>query len=196
MLKMIIESFYAWIYLSIGIALLAYFGINALIEYRQSSSFLKSLQEVMGTKPSLKDQLSTIAGYFLASLIILFVWPIFVSWLGIQKWKERKEQLERRKPKFYCKKEYLQHQVTTDQAERDSYITDPLGMTPKIAFGHLNKAWCTFLAELEECDELWFYEIPAGSITGKSHVPTKAVMKGYARVKRNEIVSEFVYESD
>lgn len=58
----------------------------------------------MGTEPSLKDQLSTITGYFLASLIILFVWPIFLSWLGIQKWKERKEQLERRKPKFYCKK--------------------------------------------------------------------------------------------
>ncbi len=196
MLKMIVESYYAWIYVSIGTILLAYFGINALIEYRQSSSFLKSLQEVMGTKPSLKDQLSTIAGYFLASLIILFAWPIFISWLGIQKWKERKEQLERRKPKFYCKKEYLRHQVTTDQAERDSYITDPLGMTPKVAFGHLNKAWCTFLAELDEGDELWFYVIPVGSKTGKSYVPTKAVMKGYARVRRNEIVGEFVYESD
>lgn len=195
MLKMI-QNFYAWIYASTGIVLLAYFGINALIEYRQSSSFLKSIQEVMGTKPSLKDKLSTIAGYFLASLIILFVWPIFVSWLGIQKWKERKEQLERRKPKFYCKKEYLRHQVTTAQAERDSYITDPLGMTPKIAFGHLNKSWCTFLAELEECDELWFYEIPEGSITGKSYAPTKAVMRGYARVRRNAIVGEFIYESD
>jgi hypothetical protein len=195
MLKMIVESFYAWIYVSIGIGLLAYFGINALIEYRQSSGFLKILQEVMGTKPSLKDQLSTIAGYFLASLIILFVWPIFVSWLGIQKWKERKEQLEGRKPKFYCKKEYLQHLVTTDQAERDSYITDPLDLTPKIAFGHLNKAWCTFLAELEEYDELWSYEIPVGSITGKTYGPTKALIKGYARVKRNEIVGEFVYQS-
>lgn len=196
MLKMIVESFYTWIYVSIGILLLAYFGINALIEYRQSSNFLKSLQEVMGTKPLLKDQLSTITGYFLASLIILFVWPIFISWLGTQKWKERKEQLERRKPKFYCKKEYLRYQVTADQAERDSYITDPLGMTPKVAFGHLNKAWCAFLSELEECNELWFYEIPAGSITGKIYVPTKAVMKGYARVRRNEILGEFVYESD
>jgi hypothetical protein len=60
----------------------------------------------------------------------------------------------------------------------------------------LNKAWQAFLGELEDDDELWLYEIPGDSITDKSYVNGKAVMKGYARVKRNEIVGEFIYESD
>lgn len=150
----------------------------------------------MGTKPSLKDQLTTWLGYSLAGLIILVAWPIFVIWAGHQKWKERQERLEDRKPKFYCKSEYLIREVTTDEAECDSYIVDPLGMSPQIAFGHLNKAWCNFLTELEDCDELWFFEIPPGSMTGKSYLPSKSLKKGYARVRRKEVIGEFIYQSN
>ena len=196
MLKIVFDSIYAWVYFAIGPILLAYYGTQAFIEYRKSRSFLKNIQEVMGAKPSLKGQLSVIAGYFLAGLIILFAWPIFIGWLGVQKWQERQEQLERRKPKFYCKHEYLLHEVTIDQAERGNHISDPLGMSPGEAFGHLNKAWRNFLSQFDDTDELWFFEIPPGSMTGKNYMRTKSIMNGYARIRRNQIVGEFVYQSD
>lgn len=196
MIEISLNHVYAWAYFSVGPMILIYFGINGLIEYRRSSSFIKNLQEIMGTKPSLKDQLTTWLGYSLAGLIILAAWPVFVIWAGHQKWKERQERLEDRKPKFYCKSEYLISEVTPNEAERNSYIVDPLGMSPEIAFGHLNKAWCNFLSELEPTDELWLFLIPPDSMTGKTYVRTKETIQGYARIRRKKIVGEFVFQSD
>lgn len=196
MFETLFKSVYAWAYFSIGPMILAYFGISALIEYRRSSSFIKDLQEIMDTVPSIKDQLTTWLGYSVAGLIIFLAWPVFVIWAGRQKWKDRQDQVEDRKPKFYCTKQYLIKEVTTEEAEKDSYIIDPFGMTPKVPFGHMNKAWCTFLSELEDSDELWLYKIHEGSTTGKSYITAKAIMKGYAIVRRNEIVAEFVTQSN
>ena len=196
MIEISLNNVYVWAYFSVGPMILAYFGINVWLEYRRSSSFLKSIQEMMGSKPTLKDQLTTWLGYTLAGVVVLLAWPVFVIWAGYQKWKERQEQLERRKPKFYCKDEYLISEVTTDEAERNSYIVDPLGMSPQIAFGHLNKAWCNFLSELEPTDELWLFLIPPDSMTGKTYVRTKETIQGYARIRRKKIVGEFVFQSD
>ena len=82
MIEISLNHVYVWIYFAIGPMILAYFGINAWLEYKRSSSFLKSIQEMMGTRPSLKDQLTTWLGYVLAGVVVLLAWPVFVIWAG------------------------------------------------------------------------------------------------------------------
>jgi hypothetical protein len=133
--------------------------------------------------------------YFLAGIIILMAWPVFVDWLSYDRYKDYRAMLERRKPKFFCMNEYLIRKISPLEAEKDSLVIDPLGMAPSIPFGHLNGAWCEFLAKIEASDELWSYEIPKGSITGKDHNRAVSLMRGYAHVRRKKIIGEFVYSS-
>jgi hypothetical protein len=153
------------------------------------------MQEMMGSKPTLKDQLKTYAMYLLASIIILVAWPVFVAWLSYGKYKDYRDMLERRKPKFFCTHEYLIRKVSVFEAEKDSIVIDPLGMAPSLPFGHLNTAWREFLLNIEKNDEIWLYEIPKGSTTGKDYHRTTSVMRGYAHVRRKRIIGEFVRQS-
>ncbi len=182
-------------YFSVGPIILIYFGIKSWNEYRDRSDFIKSMQEMMGSKPTLKDQIKTYAMYLLAGIIILVAWPVFVAWLSYDKYKDYRDMLERRKPKFFCTNEYLIRKINPLEAEKDSLVIDPLGMAPSLPFGHLNTAWREFLLKIEKNDELWLYEIPKDSITGKDYHRTTSVMRGYAHVRRKRIIGEFVRQS-
>jgi hypothetical protein len=103
--------------------------------------------------------------------------------------------LERRKPKFFCTNEFLIRKISPLEAEKDSLVIDPFGMAPSIPFGHLNGAWCEFLAKIEASDEVWLYEIPKDSITGKDYHRATSLMRGYAHVRRKKIIGEFVRQS-
>jgi hypothetical protein len=195
MIESLLSNKMALAYFSVGQIILIYFGIKSWIEYRERSDFIKSVQEMMGSKPTLKDQIKTYVMYFLAGIIILVAWPVFVAWVSYDKYKEYRDMLERRKPQFFCKNEYLIKKISAIEAEQDSLVIDPLGMAPSIPFGHLNAAWREFLAKIEGSDEMWLYEIPKGSITGKDHNRATSLMKGYAHVRRKKIIGEFVRQS-
>ena len=194
MIEALLSNKLALAYFSVGPIILIYFGIKSWIEYRSRSDFIKSMQEMMGTKSALKDQIKTYAMYFLAGIIILVAWPVFVAWLSYERYKEYRDMLERRKPKFFCTNEYLIRKISPLEAEKNSLVIDPLGMAPSIPFGHLNGVWCDFLAGIKEGDSLWLFEIPKGSFTGKDNW-TKNPMSGYAQVRRKKIIAEFVYKS-
>lgn len=195
MIESLLSNKSALAYFSVGPIILIYFGIKSWIEYRERSDLIKSVQEMMGTKPALKDQIKTYGMYFFAGLIILVAWPVFIAWVSYDKCKEYRDMLERRKPKFFCTNEYLIRKIRAIEVEQDSLVIDPLGMAPSIPFGHLNATWCEFLAKIEASDEIWVYEIPKGSITGKDHNRATSLMKGYAHVRRKKIIGEFVRES-
>lgn len=195
MIEALLSNKLALAYFSVGPIILIYFGIKSWIEYRERSDFIKSVQEMMGTKATLKDQIKTYAMYFIAGLIVLVAWPVFVAWVSYEKYKEYRDMLERRKPKFFCTSGYLIRKISAFEAEQDSLVIDPLGMAPSIPFGHLNAAWCEFLAKIEEGDDMWLYEIPKGSITGKDRNRASSLMKGYAHVRRKKIIGEFVRQS-
>ena len=195
MIESLLSNKLALAYFSVGPIILIYFGIKSWIEYRDRSDFIKSVQEMMGTKATLKDQIKTYAMYFFAGLIVLVAWPAFVAWVSYEKYKEYRDMLERRKPKFFCTNDYLIRKISAIEAEQDSLVIDPLGMAPSIPFGHLNAAWCEFLAKIEASDEMWLYEIPKGSMTGRDHNRATSLMKGYAHVRRKKIIGEFVRQS-
>jgi hypothetical protein len=56
--------------------------------------------------------------------------------------------------------------------------------------------WCEFLAKIEASDEMWLYEIPKGSMTGKDHNRATSLMRGYAHIRRKKMIGEFVRQSD
>lgn len=175
---------YLYIYLGVGVACSGYFVIKAFIEYLNLSSYRKKFQTPQTFENQLLAVLQSTLVYSVASLICTVAWPVILIWGGIEKMQERQIKARNRGPHFHCKKEYLIRKVTPEEAELDSYIYDPLGMAPKVAFGHLNLAWCNFLAELEEGDEVWLFEVPKGTTT-----PTK----GYALLRQKKIIAEFIY---
>ena len=98
-------------------------------------------------------------------------------------------------PEFMCKPEYLVRKVTLIEAEQANMIEDPLGLVPTLPFGHLSQAWTKFLSDfgLEDENELWHFEIPAGSDIGDYDTATGPI-SGYAKVVRGKVVGEFVIE--
>lgn len=184
-----------YIYLGIGLACSCYFVIKAFIDYLNLSSYRKNFQTPQSFKNQLLALLQSILVYSVASLLCTVAWPVILIWGGIEKIQERQIKARNRGPHFHCKKEYLVRKVTPQEAEQDSYIHDPLGMAPKVAFGHLNQAWCNFLAELEEGDEVWLFEIPRHMKPVKTSYRVEGSLKGFARIRHQKIVAEFISES-
>jgi hypothetical protein len=187
---------YLYIYLGIGLACSCYFVIKAFIEYLNLSSYRKNFQKPQSFKNQLLELLQHILVYSIASLLCTVTWPVILIWSGIEKIQERQARARELEPKFYSQKEYLIKKVTLEEAERDSYINDPLGMAPKVAFGHLNQAWCNFLAELEEGDEVWLFEIPKSKKPARSSYRIEGGLRGFTRIRDQKIVAEFICQSD
>lgn len=196
MASLLFNHMYIYIYLGIGAACSIYFVIKALIEYLNLSSYRKNFQTPQSFKNQLLTLLQSTLVYSVASLLCTVAWPIILIWSGIEKMQERQIKARNRGPHFHCKKEYLIRKVTLEEAEKDSYIYDPLGMAPKVAFGHLNQAWCNFLAELEEGDEVWLFEMPKSKKTARSSYRIEGGLRGFARIRNQKIVAEFINQSD
>lgn len=191
------NSLMDWAYLYLGIGV-----IIALIFYGFSlkdrpTQFVKDMRAALGYGKTLKDHLQDILVYTLAGLTIVIGWPGFLVWAAQRKIRDRLEYAKRNEPQLICKPQYLVRKLSLIEAEQENLINDPLGLTPRLPFGHLNGAWTKFLSEfgLEDENELWYFEIPTDSPIGdylKSTGPTS----GYAKVVKGKVLSEFVIESD
>ena len=73
---------------------------------------------------------------------------------------------------------------------------DPLGLVPNAPFGHLHGLWEKFLAEFrfEDCNELWYFEVPKGESSGESDMFDGPIC-GYAKVAKGKVCGEFVIEA-
>lgn len=197
MVSLAFNQMYLYIYLGIGAACSIYFVIKAFIECLNLSSYRKNFQTPQSFKNQLSALLQNILVYSVASLLCTVAWPVILIWSGIERIEKRQIKARNRGLHFQCKKEYLIRKVTPEEAEQGSYIYDPLGMVPKVVFGHLNKAWCNFLVELEEGDEVWLYEISKSleSTMKTTHNPESG-KRGFAMLRSQEIVAEFIIQSD
>lgn len=161
------------------------------------SEFAKGMLAALGKKKSIADHLINGFAFTIASFCIAFGWPLFGIWAIFQSRKEAAREIERNKPNFNCLPEHLINKVEPHDAEISSYVIDPLGTVPPLPFGHLNKGWNNFLAEMtDERDEMWSFFIPKGSQHGKHRFAASSDIRGYVRVRNAEIVGEFVAECD
>jgi hypothetical protein len=83
--------------------------------------------------------------YSIAMVVICVGWPGFLVWAALKKREDRMRELEVDEPDYLCKPEYLVRKVSLIEAEQENSISDPLGLTPNLPFGHLNAAWGKFL---------------------------------------------------
>ena len=186
---------YLLLYMAPGIFMGAYLLVKAFQD--RPSDFAKGLMKVMGKEITLVDQLKECGVYCFALVCVLIGWPGFLIWFIKDKKDEVARQEWQEKPDFECAPEYLIAKVDPVDAEITSYVSDPLSTVPAVPFGHLNKAWGNFLSNmLDEEDELWSFFIPKGSECGKHRFAASSDIRGYAKVRDNKILGEFIFESD
>lgn len=182
-------------YLAIG-ALTAIFFL--FLSYKERpSKFARDVMAALGHGSTIKQYLQDALVYSIATLTIVISWPGFLIWAANKKLESLREAKREDDPQFICKPQYLVRKVDPIQAEEENMIHDPLGMTPKLPFGHLNAAWTNFLSDFgfEEENELWYFEIPPGAKTNR-YLTSKTLISGYAKVVNGKIVNEILVESD
>lgn len=177
---------------------LSYATFHLLKEYRtRPSAFSRDMLAAIGKQRGISDHLLNILVYGIAVICIALGWPLFGIWAIFQSRKEAALEIERNKPDFNCAPEYLITRVNPVDAEIASYVMDPLGMVPPLPFGHLNKGWGNFLADMtDDSDEMWSFFIPKGSLRGTYRFAATSDIRGYAKVRNGEILGEFITECD
>lgn len=177
---------------------LSYASFHLFKEYRnRPSQFANDLLRALGKEKSIVDRLQNVLVYAIAIICIAIGWPLFCIWAIFESRKEAALEIERNRPDFDCASEYLVTQVNPVDVEIASYVVDPLGTVPPLPFGHLNKGWGNFLADMtDDADEMWSFYIPEGSKCGKYRRTASSDIRGYARVRNGEIFGEFITERD
>jgi hypothetical protein len=176
---------------------LAYVIYNLIKLYRErSSQFVNDMLLAINNKTSTQKRIEDGIAYGVASICILIAWPAFIVWWLLQKQQKSKEIDKEDEGDFACKMANLVSEVTPIEAEVFNHIYDPLSKVPKLAFGHLNKAWSRLLEQMTEpADQLWSFFIPKGSDIG-TYLTATSEVRGYAIVRKGKIVGELVVESD
>jgi hypothetical protein len=178
-----------------GASMIAYLLVKILLE--TPSDFAKSLVRIMGKEETWLDKIKESVAFSFGVTCVLIGWPGFLVWLVKDKLDESARQKRYDEPDFNCLPEHLINKANPVEAEASSYVIDPLGTVPALPFGHLNKAWANFLADmLDERDEMWSFFIPKGSKHGKYRITATSDIKGYARVRNGKVLGEFITESD
>ena len=186
---------YLLIYIVPGVFMATYFLVNAWRE--RPSEFARGIMKVLGKETSFLDQIKEALVYCFALACVLLGWPAFLIWIPFGIAQDRRNKAWQALPDFDCAPEYLVTQVNPIDAEIASYVIDPLGTVPALPFGHLNKGWVDFLADMtDDRDELWSFYIPKGGKTGKYQFETTSATRGYARVRDGKILAEFITERD
>ena len=185
-----------WLYAYLGVGLITALTFYGFSLKDRPTKFVKDMRSALGLGKTLKDHLQDILVYSIAMVAICVGWPGFLVWAALKKREDRMRELEVDEPDYLCKPEYLVRKVSLIEAEQENRITDPLGLTPNLPFGHLNAAWGKFLAEfgLEAENELWFFEVPKGSSTGEYDM-FDGPISGYAKVVNGKVMGEFVIEA-
>ncbi len=186
-----------WLYVYLGVGVATTLFFLGLTYKERPSKFVKDMRSALGYGKTLKDHLQDGLVYSIASIVVVIGWPGFLVWAFLKKLRERRERMKEEEPKFICKPEFLIRKVSLMEAEQENIITDPLGLTPKLPFGHLNAAWAQFLGEFgfDESAELWYFEVPIGSDIN-DYLTSDGPMSGYAKVVKGKVVGEFVIEGD
>ena len=185
---------YLLIYIAPGILMSVYLLIKTWRE--RSSDFAKGLMKAMGKEETWIDKLKDAFVFNLGLVCVVFGWPGFVVWLIKDKIDDAARQKRYDEPDFSCLQDHLISKVNPTDAEITSYIIDPCSTVPSLPFGHLNKGWVNFLSDMtDDRDEMWSFCIPKGSKYGKYRRTATSEIKGYARVRNDKVLAEFITEA-
>jgi len=185
-----------WLYAYLGVGLMTALTFYGFSLKDRPTQFVKDMRLALGLGKTLKDHLQDIFVYSFAMVVICVGWPGFLVWAALKKREDRMRELEEDEPTFICKPEFLVRTVSLLEAEQANHVHDPLGLVPKVPFGHLNGPWGKFLAEFgfEDGNELWYFEVPKGESSGEYDIFDGPIC-GYAKVVKGKVCGEFVIEA-
>ncbi len=153
---------YLYWYIGIGVAILVIGFISEEWGSRPESKFVRDIQDAMNperTKLSYRI-LSNYLAPVLAAVLVIFVWPaVLYMKINDMRNKEVDEIYKKMEAKvFKVAKADLLEQKSVAQIESAEIVVDPLAAVPPLPFGHFNKRWVDFLAQMLPGDELWSFK--------------------------------------
>ena len=147
----------------------------------------------------LKERIHQVVAGIGTAVLVVLVWPLtscLVCHMLFFK-KQVPHHYAPDEPRFTCNKDELVARVTPEEVEATSYVSDPMGRSPNIPFGHLHHGWINLLSQLEPSDELWSFKTKGWTsedpLSPKYSWPTY-VTSGYAIVRNKKIVADFASE--
>jgi hypothetical protein len=163
------------------------------------SKWVREVLAALEKDKPLKDRILKVLSVIGTAVVVVFIWPITTCMVTYFIFfdKQGTPHYDPYEPRFACKKEDLIAKVTPQEVEVTSYVSDPLGRSPNVPFGHLHQGWISLLGQLESEDELWSFKTkgwtPDSPGSPKFSGPVY-VRSGYAVVRKKKIVAAFVSE--
>ncbi len=129
---------------------------------------------------------------FLMFLSVILLWPLFVAMLVIDLVQSSRNKAAENDegPKFTAQPELLLEKLPLAEIEAREIVPDPAGAVPRLPFGHLHPAWCSFKEQIQGGDEVWFFRVTAQDAATSARWSQGA--EGYALLRDGEIVKEFI----
>ena len=122
--------------------------------------------------------------YALIVVVTTVLWPLFVPFMLYEKWSSWRNGKQQRSEEriFAPTSADLLTRLSVAEIEAIEMILDPFGAAPQLPFGHLNKAWRSFLANLPSGAELWSY-----AVVWENRWRAQEQREGYVTVVSGEI---------
>ena len=185
----------AFLYCLCGVLIytLAYLHHNKGTNFsaREEGLFAESL----APDATLRERVEYLFIHFIAGSFCLIVWPI-VSVILV--WHKLRKTFASDATEDYsiynCRIEHLVAKSSLAIAEISGQVYDPTGLTPRQPFGYLYPAWVEFCSEADFESEIWRFRIPKGASYGSHSQRAVMDIHGYAVVKKEEVVAEFMFE--
>jgi hypothetical protein len=197
------DSYLDWFiaYVLIGVITFPLLRLLVYVCHRKEapSEWVKEVLAALEKDKPLKERVLKVLSWVGTAVVVVLVWPLtscLVCHMLIFN-KKATNQLIPDEPRFTCNKDELVALVTPEEVEVTSYVSDPLGRSPNVPFGHLHQGWINFLSQLEPNDELWSFKTK-GWTSDDPRSPKYAwptyVTSGYAIVRNKKIVADFASE--
>jgi len=181
-------------YLGVGVAICIYPLYEAIenINFRMNHEMI----QILNDEPPLLERILTPIIYALGFVLFTCFWPFTAAYMFSQYVKSRKDDKLFNESRFYFRMEYLGDEVDMNQLEKKYIISDPLGLTPSLPFGHLYPAWTIFLNSCTKKDKLYHFYIPRGSVTNHFKERAKSDIRGFVKIRGKQIIDEFLIEGN
>jgi hypothetical protein len=187
-------NFYLIIYVGIGICI----GIAMFIyQYRSSSDFERSIAEAIHGRRSWHYRLRERLVIPCTIILIAFCWPLALVLLIKELIPEsRKDVGAITEYPFIARNQFLFEEKSLESIEAENIYSDPLDAVPNSPFGHLNSGWELFKSKMTDGDKVRVFKTPKNTTYGKYGSSLDNDVHGYALVRDEEIIAEFIYESN
>ena len=151
--------------------------------------------ESLASDASLRERVEYLFIHLIAGSFCLLVWPIVSVLLVWHKLRATFATAVIDDASIYnCKIEHLVAKTSLVIAEISGKVNDPTGLTPRQPFGYLHSAWVEFCSEADFESEIWRFRIPKGTSFGPHSKRAVVDIQGYAIVKKEVVIAEFMVE--